>query len=205
MQDLMRYEKPRRNAPCARADAHARLRDATRVAHARAEAVPVLSSLLSGEIDALRYGATLAALAALFARWEWAHGQFLAHEVVSAGWRYASRHASLAADLADLGDARRTDIANAGFDDADDAERWGMLYVVEGAALGGRILAESARRAMPGCTATRYLDIGETRERSWRDFCAVLDRALTGDAALATAIRGAERMFAAYETVLRAV
>jgi heme oxygenase len=178
------------------------MRDATRAAHARAEAVPVLASLLAGEIAPSRYAAMLASLAALFERWEAAHRRFLTQDVALAGWRYASRYASLVSDLDELGCAERPqpEIVRT---HADGAERWGMLYVVEGAALGGRVLAHSARRAMPGCTATRYLDIGETREHTWRDCCAVLDRVLADDAAIASAIRGAERMFTAYETALR--
>ncbi|HEY6894439.1 MAG TPA: biliverdin-producing heme oxygenase [Rhodanobacteraceae bacterium] len=199
MQGLTHFENPIQTA---RPPAHSRLRDATRAAHARAESVPVLASLLSGNIDAERYGAMLASLAALFERWEAAHWRFLTEDVPRAGWRYASRYASLVADLEDLGHAERRRTTGAPLH-ARGAERWGMLYVVEGAALGGRVLAESARRAMAGHAPTRYLDIAGTRERTWRDCCAMLDRVLAGPHAVAAAIGGAERMFAAYELALR--
>src|SRR5262245_27772392 len=85
------------------ARAHAQLRSATRIAHARAEAVPVLASLLAGEIDRARYGAHLAVLSELFGDWERQCAAFLANDVAAAGWHYASRLAGLAADLDELG------------------------------------------------------------------------------------------------------
>lgn len=181
--------------------AHARIREATRAAHSRAESVPVLASLEAGAIDRSRYAAMLGALARLFAAWEYEQQEFL-DGVRVGGWRYASRRAALREDLADLGII---------VDDSDQrvprtqheiAWLWGTLYVVEGAALGGQVLAASARRAMPGCTATRYLGIADAREGTWRDFCAVLDAALTDDVAIDAAVRGANAMFVRYEHAL---
>jgi heme oxygenase (biliverdin-IX-beta and delta-forming) len=190
--------------PYAERSARDRLRAATRDAHERAERVPVLTHLARGAIDEKRYGAMLTSLAALFSRWENEQREFLRHEAANAGWRYASRTEALRCDLRDLGIATNILPGRLAYGH-DRATSWGMLYVVEGSALGGQILAASARRAMPGCTATRFFGIADARDGTWRDFCAVLDAALASEDAIERARRGADAMFARYDEALRAI
>ncbi len=80
------------------------------------------------------------------------------------------------------------------------AEAWGVRYVLEGSALGGRVLLEQA--AAIGLSAThgaRYF-AGEGAEtgRHWADFLAQLDAAAT-DAATPAIIDGARAGFSALQ------
>lgn len=82
------------------------------------------------------------------------------------------------------------------------ASDWGVAYVVEGSALGGRVLADAldARLALEG-RALAYLRLrGEHAGRAWRAFVARLDAfgADATDQDLESTVRAAHATFALY-------
>jgi heme oxygenase len=181
------------------------LRAATRDAHDAAERVSVLAALADGTISRDRYAAMLAALLAMFDAWERRHAAFLSGEAAALGWRYVSRSTLLRRDLEDLGVDPRAGAMTLATHDASSASIWGMLYVVEGSTLGGRVLAGRVREAMPALAPTRYLEAGTSEPRYWPRFSAILDVALATGTALDAAIAGARSMFALYERTLENV
>ena len=78
---------------------------------------------------------------------------------------------------------------------------WGELYVVEGSALGGRIIARRLRELFPHRTHQFYA-VGENAPSSWRHFQTLLDSHLTDDASRRLAIDGALTMFARFRQAL---
>ncbi len=105
-------------------------------------------------------------------------------------WR--RRTGALAADLTALGVDMPPRLS---FVAADDAARWGALYVIEGSRLGGTLLARSVPAGMPvAYLSARHLG-GE-----WRAFLAALDgRAAAADSHWrAAALEGAKSTFALY-------
>lgn len=88
---------------------------------------------------------------------------------------------------------------------ADDAYAWGMLYVVEGSALGGRLIARHLRRHCPSLeVALRHFDGGPAGNphtgsspstAGWPAFRAALEQALPDAAARMRAVHGAHAMF----------
>ena len=191
--------------PARSGSARAVLRAATRIAHDAAERVPVLAALADGSISRNRYVAMLSALVAMFDAWEQRHAAFLAGEAAALGWRYVSRGALLRRDLAALGVDEPPVASTLPPYDVDASTAWGMLYVIEGSTLGGRVLAGRARGAMAGVAATHYLEAGMREPRHWPRFTAILDDALASGAPLDAAISGARSMFALYERTLEAV
>jgi heme oxygenase len=79
---------------------------------------------------------------------------------------------------------------------------WGELYVIEGSALGGRIIVKRLRERFPALPHHFYA-IGENAGEPWPRFQSVLDRALVEPAALQAAIDGALRMFARFQQTLQ--
>jgi heme oxygenase (biliverdin-IX-beta and delta-forming) len=77
------------------------------------------------------------------------------------------------------------------------AEALGMLYVLEGSTLGGRVILRTLLDRGVDDPSLSFLDpYGEATGKRWRDFIAVLTRELGSDAALVTsACTGAVRAF----------
>jgi heme oxygenase len=73
---------------------------------------------------------------------------------------------------------------------ADAAYRWGVAYVVEGSALGGRVLARRFAPALGGLALHTLAD-DEAVSRRWRAFLDAFDAALRDETAIATACAGA--------------
>jgi heme oxygenase len=90
--------------------------------------------------------------------------------VVSGLWpAWRPRLPLLQADLAELGVRV---VAGDAIGTLSEAERWGMLYVVEGSRLGGGILAGRVAQGLP----LRYLS-AKHEEGSWRHFGEALEQA----------------------------
>ena len=89
-----------------------------------------------------------------------------------ADWPQRRRSAALRADLADL--AVMPPPALVIDRPADEGALWGLLYVLEGSRLGGRVLAERVRRADPD-QPLRYLSHGNTAPL-WPRFLERLQR-----------------------------
>ncbi len=112
-----------------------------------------------------------------------------------------------------LGSARRADAfagrlptaTHAPFPDpATAAEALGMLYVIEGSTLGGRIILRQLAARGIDDPRLAFLDpYGADTGRHWRDFLAILERETSDDAAnAAEAVQGAIRGFRFAEATL---
>jgi heme oxygenase (biliverdin-IX-beta and delta-forming) len=80
----------------------------------------------------------------------------------------------------------------------DDARRWGVLYVLEGSTLGGRLLLD--RVASLGITAAHggaYLAAGERPPRRWHTFVQALARQDAASFDREAALDAARRTFSA--------
>jgi heme oxygenase len=184
----------------------ARLRTETRAAHDRIEASPALCCLLSPALEVEPYVRALRALHAFHARM-WVTLPALLQDFLAP---FTSAGGSFAPNTAGL-DALADDIAWFGASPAapmaameplnDAASALGALYVVEGSALGARVIGRSVSVSLgvvPGrggsffCGATA--DIARTR---WNDFSDLLGWAETrlGQAGAARVVGGALGVF----------
>ncbi len=83
------------------------------------------------------------------------------------------------------------------------AEALGVLYVLEGSTLGGRIIIRTLRKAGVDCAALAFLDpYGSDAGNRWRDFLMVLERETHSEALRADACKGAVSAFAQATRVL---
>ena len=166
--------------------------------------------LLGGELDETGYSALLRAQLSLFRAWEDERRDWLAG---LATWRYVSRAALIDADLCGsrlIGDSVRenatyrpvTQIADKSAPTKQSAAYWGELYVVEGSALGGRVIVRRLRELYPDLPHHFYA-VGENAPASWRRFQSLLDHALPDEASQAAATHAAQRMFARFQQTLR--
>lgn len=172
------------------------LRDATAGEHASVEALPHMPDLAAGALPPARYAQVLGCHLAILAPWERAHGAWL-EALATRGWPYRRRTTALGHDLAALGiTASAADDGQAPLA-ADDAQAWGMLYVVEGSMLGGRVIARQLRTHQPDLAgALAYYDLGSEDPAAWRRFQGCLETVLDSDAARHQAAAGAQAMFA---------
>jgi heme oxygenase (biliverdin-IX-beta and delta-forming) len=195
--------------------AHLLLREATRDAHEAAEATAGMRLLLAGDLDESGYAGMLRAQLGLFREWETERRDWLA---ALTQWRYVSRASSIEADLCRsrfIGDTARDNAAYTAAtpiaDESaptkrgaarDEAAYWGELYVIEGSALGGRVIVRRLRELYPGLPHHFYA-IGENAPSSWRRFQSLLDDALPDEASQEAAVYAAQRMFARFQQTLK--
>lgn len=176
------------NLPMTPPSPRARLRDATQRAHEETEAVFAGLDLTQRD----DYRAFLEHQAAVVLPLE--------HELDAVGadallpdWRRRKRAAALSDDLHELDGVSRPVhppvILNP-------ASAWGMLYVLEGSRLGGRILSSIVSRSDDPCVrnATRFLRHGEG-QHLWPSFVAALNAALRTETEVTAAIDGAITTF----------
>lgn len=75
-------------------------------------------------------------------------------------------------------------------------EALGMLYVLEGSTLGGRIIIRNLRNSGLDCGSLAFIDpYGPDTGRRWRDFIAILERETADEKSRADACKGATRAF----------
>ncbi|MBO9769035.1 MULTISPECIES: biliverdin-producing heme oxygenase [Xanthomonas] len=178
------------------------LRHATQDAHRLVEAVPLMQALAQGQVDSAAYAQILRRHHALLAGFETQYGNWLT-TLVGNGWQYRRRVPALRDDLHALG--QQPDLPVALPASAEDAARWGMLYVIEGSQLGGRVIARSLRKQQPALAgALRYFEMADDDPAGWRRFQAALDRRLATPSARDAAIDGAQAMFAHFHACLAA-
>jgi heme oxygenase len=195
--------------------AHIELREGTRDAHEAAEATDGMRRLMAGELDEGGYEGLLRAQLGLFDGWETERGDWLAAAAGVAGWSYVSRAALLRSDLAFARRAgsykggsvpviRQADAGGrpAGVPAHDSATCWGELYVIEGSALGGRLIVRRLRELYPE-RIHRFYAIGEDAPSAWRRFQQILDTNLPDAASCRAAVEGAQHMFARFRQVLK--
>jgi heme oxygenase len=98
---------------------------------------------------------------------------------------------------AELGSARPTGLS----------ESLGGLYVLEGATLGGRVIARQLRRRLPGgLDPANFLDFhGDLASAAWKAFTGGLDRlAASGEIEPERCLHGARMVFAEVHRILGA-
>lgn len=176
-----------------------RLREATRPAHERLEErLDMLSKL--GSVEQRR------TLAAAFHRLHAGMERELAPWLADLdGLDFDDRRRSLVldADLAALG--ATAPAPTAAPRPAGRAEALGLMYVLEGSSLGGKVIRKYAERAGLDMSGLGFLDpYGERTGQAWRSFLAVLERECPAqDEALGqAAARGGVMGFAHAEQVL---
>jgi len=183
----------------------ARLKSATAAAHARVDAAIDLPRM-----TASRYGVVLGALARAHALVESAlapHGRTLKRFDYDLAQR--SKHAWLQADLAEVGaDAEAAECAT--WRALSLAEGFGAVYVIEGAALGGRVIAREIATA-PYLTEGRgcryFVGYGADTGRVWRTTSRSIEAfdEWTSGAYTAEIVNGANATFSLFERELRSV
>lgn len=169
-------------------DTHQRLREATRAEHQRLEdGLDILGRLArpDGRRDVVaRFHDFHAALEAAAAPW-------LA-DLPDLDFEARRRTPLLRRDLAalgvDLDPARPRDVPAP----ASIAEALGLLYVLEGSALGGRVIRRAVEAAGGDLTGLSHVDpYGERIGERWRSFLSVLERRTATSAQAQAAVDGA--------------
>jgi len=178
-------------AAAPRADAAWRaLQAATAQLHAEVEAAPLMAALMSPGVDREILAEVLQRMLRIHAGWEQANAPRL--QVLAWPWR--PRAQVLRDDLMALGVRPTTQALPAPVAGCE-AEAWGMLYVVEGSALGGRLIARHLRQHVPELAAVVRHFEGAGDGPGWPAFRAALEQALPDDAARSGAATAAAAMF----------
>ncbi len=109
-------------------------------------------------------------------------------------WERRRRSAAILADLEALGDVPPPAVASVPLHSR--AQAWGVLYVLEGARLGGQILLRRVRASRDPAVrrATAYLSHGAD-QRFWPQFLVALDAASAPEAAMAEGANAAFALF----------
>lgn len=184
-----------------------RLRCATRNAHALIEAVPALSRLVAADLTHDVYVSVLQHLEAFHACIEPAIACALTGLRSALVLLDGSRPQALAEDLAWFG-VRPLPSPPIPMPDTP-AGALGMLYVVEGSGLGGRVIGRHLTDSLgvcPGQGGSFYCRRdAETVRWRWRHLCQVLEGPLPGDAPEGRLIEGAQVTFRFLDRWLRTI
>jgi len=174
------------------------LREATAQQHLAVEQLPAMRALMRDSLSVPDYVQVLRRHHAALAGWEQRESAWL-HASGDAAWRYQPRSPLLEQDLAAL---RATPPLPAPAPPAHDAgSRWGMLYVVEGSRLGGRLIARQLRQSLTDAApALSYFELGHADPACWRRFQQRLEQALPTPQSRQAAVAGARAMFAHFHT-----
>lgn len=176
------------------------LRTATRAEHEALEAQPLMRRLISSELTLAEYGQIVRAQRAYYRLLEpavWPFEQVLRQRLPDVGYRYHSRLPALAQDCRHLRLPADEVIepAQRVFIPQSPEEALGVLYVLEGASQGGRVI----RRKLNGSlglsedTGARFF-YGDIEQGSWSSLCRWLDE-LPASGPWVEALTGAQRAF----------
>ncbi|MEL7045261.1 MAG: biliverdin-producing heme oxygenase [Pseudomonadota bacterium] len=167
------------------------LREATQIDHKRVDSLPLMRRLLHVRVSRVDYGTALARLMLLH--------EALCSELARSISAYA--HPKLHAD--DLLPALRSDLAALKWESpcvagsappfATGAEALGAWYVLEGAALGGAVIARHLRQRLGPDLPLRHFE--GRGERRWPDFLRHLEGSIKSDQEIEDAIQGARRAY----------
>lgn len=175
-------------------DAHAFLRQVTESTHQRLHSLPQFQAIEEAKLSLQAYSALLQALHAY-------HAAIIAAATCNSLLGLSSsprRVAMLESDLTSLGTPVRATVNQ--FAVSSRAAAFGAVYVAEGSALGGRVIARRLDYLF-GCDSAgrAFFQGDELTSRSWRQFLAALSNQC-GDPALFPALQeGAEASFALFE------
>lgn len=179
--------------------ARAVLRAATAEVHERLHGARFFDRIAAGTLDIAGYAALLARIRRFHRLTLPARAQALALLGLDPG-EASRRLALIEADLGHL-DVRRDADLGALPPSGDDAAV-GCLYVVEGSALGGKLIHRQLDYLLPGDDGRRFFQ-GTTEDGArWRRLCDALDRYGLMPGRLPAMIVGAEAAFALFETCL---
>ncbi|MAN53044.1 MAG: hypothetical protein CMG77_14480 [Marinimicrobium sp.] len=177
------------------------LRAATRAEHKALEAQPLMQRLLSPELTLIEYGQILRAQRAYYRALEPALmplEQQLRERFPEVGYRYQSRLASLDQDcrvlqLPDDHDIRTGASWRPPLDSTEEA--LGVLYVLEGASQGGRVIARALNRSL-GLESSNGADFFHyhVTQDGWTRLCLWLE-SIPLDATWHCALTGAKATF----------
>lgn len=192
---------------CEPASRLAHLRAHTKTAHHSIETVPAFARLMEADLRRSEYEAVLLAMHAFHVAAEPEIAMALEGLREAQSLLDGHRLRALSDDLAILGVAP-TRARPAPLPLATRSEALGALYVVEGASLGGRVIARhiaSSLALAPGYGASFYGGLTADMARSrWARLCAVLDDTAI-DIALDELALGARKTFDALERWMRAI
>jgi heme oxygenase len=192
---------PPHAAPPHAAPPHAALRAATAEAHERLHHLPAFVALAAGRLDRAGYRDLLCRMLGFHEPMEAALAACLGDAAFGLDLRALRRARLLREDLRALGSAASPALPCApapAF--ASQADAMGALYVIEGATLGGRLLARGLDRLLgPGAAGRRFLLAGTDPARpAWRDVRAAIDRCAAAPGALGAMTEAATCAFAAF-------
>lgn len=193
------------------------LRKVTRREHAAAEETAVMSALFEAQLSGTVYIRLLQGYHALYSEWEAQHARWLTGDLRTSGWVYRSRLPAIESDLHALGaqtpgkprdDAMRLPPAQAEPNAGElglSIPSWGSLYVVEGSALGGQVIARKLAAEFPG-HAHLFFNMGHgAGQPTWRDFQTLLDGQLGSAAARRAIALQARAAFGLFQRMLEKV
>ncbi len=182
-----------------RATAIGALRAATSATHERLHEHPCFASLMRGEIDRAEYSALLLALYGF-------------HKVyVNVSTDALHRCARLNDDLMFISsnyDPNHQAPCLPVSKSFSSAERWGVEYVLAGAAMGGKLLARKLDNLLGECTQkgrSFFVGDGSARGRRWCEFVQALEEALPTAADRSVAGRAALQTFEHFENCMNRV
>jgi heme oxygenase len=179
------------------------LREQTRDQHRALESQPLLQLLVSSHIDHQHYGRLIRALWAFHQPLE-EYLQLSAGSLLSlypGGYHYQPRTPLLAQDIQRLGLSLPETDATAGWLPASSGHAYalGILYVIEGASLGGKLIAPHLAKQLQlsGQTGAAFYNLHETYD-SWlpfRHWFASCKPEYNDQAGALEVIQGANAMF----------
>lgn len=192
------------------ARAHLVLRQGTRDEHSAAEQTGVMRALLHGDLNAEGYRRLLLGQYALHRAWESTHANWIGGALAAAGWPYQSRCERLVRDFAEWElqpgpEHDRLSPRPASRFVGSPSASWGELYVIEGSALGGQLIARHLERLFPDYGHAFFRIGRETVSESWRTFQSMLDRHLPDPVSQSEAVSAAKAMFHRAQRMLEAV
>ncbi len=167
------------------------LREATRADHERVDTLPLMRRLLDERVSKADYGNALERLTLLHTSLcaeladsvaEYAHPRLRPGDLLPA----------LRSDLAELGRRTMRDPDPAPRL-ASGAEALGAWYVLEGAALGGAVIARHLRQRLDPDLPLRHF--GRADERRWPEFLRHLESSLSSRSEIEAAVRGARSAY----------
>jgi heme oxygenase len=168
-------------------EVHARLKTATATAHVQVERRARVVERLQGADQ----GALVAGFYALHAEVEAAAAPWL-HDHPALGFETRRRTPLLRKSLDGMGVAPPP--VNAAVTAANPAQALGLMYVVEGSTLGGKVIRKALAAGGGSLAGMEFLDpYGDATGAQWRAFLAVLDDIAQGD--LDAAVDGALQGF----------
>lgn len=184
----------------------AALRHRTRDEHDRIESL----LRLTDPMDLPRYAGIVSGFHAFLSRWEPRVAQALPVHLHDWG-RARGRSALAAADMLDMSATAPDTLAQAAEHAVDEvplhdaASAFGSMYVIEGSALGGQVIAPMLERHLgltPEHGARYFHGHGARTGAMWREFREVITREIgEGEAAIDAACLSARRTFAALRHV----